>query len=460
MSKGDRVTFDPTGALLPDEGASETELAALATQLEDIRSVITGDRSADHSAQLSEEVGFSERFSFLELPERMLDEYVEQRGQSVLGRILHAARQLRDRVDRIVVLGNRTVEWSARALLDACCEPCFNELTRGQRGSRPRVYFAGSNLDNDATAGLLTLLTEGRSPDCLEDRWAILVCDDLSTSPQTRAAFRYFLSALRSFYRGDMASVAESVILVGTDSATLYALGETLGCTHAFINQDEIDQRFPVFSPAGLLPAATLGVDVVRLLEGASAMNDHFRTAPVGANVVLDFVGTGHLWKSRRHVRIRGLRVWASALESAARWYVHLRERVVGFGDKSVLTPPGPVLWTNLIVEQCRCDPLAFGWPESAPGGWNDFDDRTQPELLSSAIGETARRDHRDGIPAADIRLSRLNEHTLGQLVQMWMLAAVAEQMLESAGAVTDLNCEGCSEDFAVRFLYGPPSTC
>jgi glucose-6-phosphate isomerase len=404
--------------------------------------------------------GFSRRVSFLEQPERILDEYVEQRGQSVLGRILHAARQLRERVDRIVVLGHRNVKWSARALLDACCEPCFNELTRGQRGSRPRVYFAGSDLDNDATAGLLTLLTEGRSPDCLEDRWAILVCDDPSTSPHTRAVFRHFLSALRSFYRGDMASVADSVIPVGTASATLSAIAETLGCTHAFISHSEIDQRFPIFSPVGLLPAATLGVDVVRLLEGASAMNDHFRTAPVGANAVLDFVGIGHLWESRRHVRIRGLRIWTSALESAARWYVHLRERVVGSGTKSLITPPGPVLWTNVIVEQCRCDPLTFGRPESALDGWNELDDRTQPELLSSAICETARRDHRNGIPAADIRLTRLNEHTLGQLVQMWMLATVAEKMLESSGCVTDSNGEGCFEDFAVRFLYGPTSTC
>jgi glucose-6-phosphate isomerase len=294
----------------------------------------------------------------------------------------------------------------------------------------------------------------------LEDRWAILVCDDLSTSPQTRAVFRHFLSALRSFYRGDMASVADLVIPVGTASATLSAIGETFGCTHAFVDQDGIDRRFLMFSPAGLLPAAIVGADVVRLLEGASAMNDHFRTAPVGANAVLDFVGIGHLWKSRCHVRIRGLRVWASALESAARWYVHLREQVVGCDATSVLTPPRCVLWTNLIVEQCRCDPLAFGWPESAPDDWHDFDDRTQPELLSSAIRERSRRDHRDGIPAADVRLARLNEHTLGQLVQMWMLAAVAEQMLESSDSTTDSNGEGCLEDFSVRFLYGPPSTC
>jgi hypothetical protein len=93
---------------------------------------------------------------------------------------------------------------------------------------------------------------------------------------------------------------------------------------------------------------------------------------------------------------------------------------------------------------------------------WLEGSRRSNPAgtLLSSAICATARRDRRNGIPAADIRLTRLNEHTLGQLVQMWMLATVAEKMLESSGCVTDSNGEGCFEDFAVRFLYGPTSTC
>jgi glucose-6-phosphate isomerase len=485
MAKGDRVTYDPTGTFLPDAGISTTELVALTTRLNAIRHAMTGGNSAGQEVPNAREEGFPGGFSFFELPERILDEYVELRGQSVLGRILTTARQMRDRVDQIVVLGDRSVDRSVRALLDACCEPYFNQLTRAQRGGRPRVYFAGSDLDNDATAGLLTLLTEGRSPDRLEDRWAILLCDGTGTSPQTRVVFRHFLSALRSFYRGDMASLADCVIPVATSSGTLSAIAERLSCTHAFLVREGIDNRFLMFSPEVLLPAAIVGADVVRLLEGASAMNDHFQVAPVGENAVLDFAALGHLWESDPHVRIRGLRIWAAALESAARWYVHLRERVVGQGrgseaiakgsfaasnsageTRSVLgASPGStqtrrVFWTNLIVEQCRCDPLAFGCHESDPDSWNDFAGRTLPEMLSSAIRETSRRDHQDGIPTADIRLARLNEHTLGQLVQMWMLAAVVEQLLDPLDCGTDSSCERRSEDFAVRFLYGPASIC
>ena len=47
-----------------------------------------------------------------------------------------------------------------------------------------------------------------------------------------------------------------------------------------------------VLSAVGLLPAALMGLDVVKLLEGAVAMNEHFRTAPPQENIVLQFVGS------------------------------------------------------------------------------------------------------------------------------------------------------------------------
>ena len=42
---------------------------------------------------------------FLEMPERILDAYQSDRADSELARILDAAARLRDRVDKVVVLG-------------------------------------------------------------------------------------------------------------------------------------------------------------------------------------------------------------------------------------------------------------------------------------------------------------------------------------------------------------------
>ena len=54
--------------------------------------------------------------------------------------------------------GHRRILHGARALMEACCHPYHNELNRASRGSVPRMYFEGNNVDNDAAQGLLDLL--------------------------------------------------------------------------------------------------------------------------------------------------------------------------------------------------------------------------------------------------------------------------------------------------------------
>lgn len=67
--------------------------------------------------------------------------------------MLAVTKQLMTEVDRVVVLAEPSwLSWSA-ALMQACCQPHFNELTRGERGSRPRMVFVGDSLDNDAVQG-------------------------------------------------------------------------------------------------------------------------------------------------------------------------------------------------------------------------------------------------------------------------------------------------------------------
>lgn len=449
MAKGDRVTYDPSGVFLLGSDVSATQLTAMAERLTAIRADILGE-----AVESDDSSGTDPRLSacacdFRELPERMLDDYVEHRQQSELGRILQTARTIRDRVDRIVVVGSQGVLSSVRALLDACCEPFFNELTRSQRGGRPRMLLAGDDLDNDTITGLVTLLTEGRTPDLLVDRWALLLVDTPATGLPTQLVGRCLLQALRSFYRDDSTSLAELVIRVTPSRHHKGASGRSMGLHDDETVPRDPDADFRTFSAAGLLPAAIAGMDVVRLLEGASAANDHFRTAPVGVNAVLDFVGTNHLWRSAGPAKACGMRVWAPALHATARWYARLRQQHRGIAANTELADgedrfelsgamqvalatvaAEDVLWTELMVTQCRCDPLMVSLSASDPDGLDGLAGHRLPELRSEAIGKILGRRRQIGRPSGVFRLARLNEHTLGQWMQMAMFAVAAERRL------------------------------
>ncbi len=451
MNAIELIRYDSTGCLLNETGISLDDIASLSGQLAKLRDEVAVDdvQLYANPDQIPPEKQPLDA-AFYEMPERLLAEYRENRGESDLGRILATASRLRQMVDRVVVLGIGGSYMGARALMDACCEPYFNELSRADRGGRPRMYFEGNNVDNDATSGLLSLLGNGKPANDVDDQWAIVVTSKSGGTMETAVAFRQFLSSLKSSCVDDAARVAELVVPVTGTSGRLFDLCTELGCAKNdfFEVPDGVGGRFSILSAVGLLPAAILGIDVVKLLEGAAAMNEHFRTASPEDNVVLQYVAVCHLMEKLRGANIRVLSVWSKALEAAGLWYDQLLAESNGKSEIGA-TPLTVVntrdlhsraqqhqegrrdkLITNVIVENWRCDPLAVGHSELDQDRLNDLADRTLPDIMKAAIDGTNEAYREDGRPTADIRLPFVNEASLGQLFQMLMLATVVEGRL------------------------------
>ena len=74
--------------------------------------------------------------NFYPLPDKILSEYRADRYESELGQILKTANRLQSSVEAIVVLGIGGSYMGTRALMDACCEPYYNELSKAERGGR------------------------------------------------------------------------------------------------------------------------------------------------------------------------------------------------------------------------------------------------------------------------------------------------------------------------------------
>jgi glucose-6-phosphate isomerase len=142
------------------------------------------------------------------------------------------------------------------------------------------------------------------------------------------------------------------------------------------------------------------------------------------------------------------LSVWAKGLEYAGLWYDQLLAESLGKRELGS-TPLTTVntrdlhsraqqhqqgrrdkLFTNVIVDRWRFDPLAIGSSELNQDGLNDLAAKTLPDLMSAAIQGTNEAYREDGRPTCDLHLPACDEWSLGQFFQMMMLATVVEGRL------------------------------
>ena len=138
MAKVKPLVFDYRGSLIPENGITDDQIQQLSPALESARNeILKTDVELFASQDDIPEEKQPLDAGFFEMPERILDEYQSNRPDSELGRILDTAARLRERVDKVVVLGIGGSYMGARALMETCCQPYFNELTRAERGGRP-----------------------------------------------------------------------------------------------------------------------------------------------------------------------------------------------------------------------------------------------------------------------------------------------------------------------------------
>ncbi|MEQ8847960.1 glucose-6-phosphate isomerase [Botrimarina sp.] len=438
------LKYDPSGALFDHGGTSPIELDAIAPRLESARAEVLAD--ADLWARGVETPPEKQPLDagFHRLPDRLLAELAEKGAESEVARLRATADRLAGDCKSVVVLGIGGSYMGARALLEACCHPYYNEVPAGVRGGRPRVYFEGNNVDNDAASGLLQLLGTRDEP------WGVVVISKSGGTLETAAATRIFLRAL-SESAGD--KLPQRFVPVTGASGKLFDLSQALGAPEVYEVPDGVGGRFSVLSAVGLLPAALMGLDIEKLLAGAKAMNDHFESAPVAENVVLQYVGVCHLLEETEECSTRVLSTWGKRLEATGLWYDQLLAESLGKQEQGALPltivntrdlhsrgqqhqeGPRDKVITNVIVQSQDSEPLAIG--ELSLGGsdynqdkLNELSGKTLPEVLKAAIAGTNQAYAEDNRPTADIVMDRLDEHTIGQFLQMMMLATVVEGRL------------------------------
>jgi glucose-6-phosphate isomerase len=87
-------------------------------------------------------------------------------------------------------------------------------------------------------------------------------------------------------------------------------------------------------------------------------------------------------------------------------------------------------LINNIIVKQGKHAPMTIGMADRNEDDLNQFSRKTFADIQDAAFRGTSEVYEEAARPTADIILPALTEHTIGQLLQMLMLATVIEGRL------------------------------
>jgi glucose-6-phosphate isomerase len=415
--------------------------------VEQVRGMVSGERELHNPPPRLQPL----QPGFIDLPQKLLDQFRRKGDASELGKINRIAARVRESCDRVVVLGIGGSYLGAKALFDALCHAYHNELPAKMRMGKPRMYFEGNNLDNDALADLLELFENTCvDPDLPEERWGAVVVSKSGGTLETAAAFRAVRAEAARFYGAKSQELKDLIVPVTGPKGKLRDLARAEGYSDDEILTipDDIGGRFSVLTAVGLLPAAILGLDVRALLLGAAAMTKRFLEEPFDRNPVLQYAAVNHLMNTDLKKPVRVLAVWSKKLESLGLWDDQLLAESLGkFGRGPT---PVTAVYTrdlhsrgqqhqdgardkvinNLYVKATRHPPIMIGMADRNEDDLNSISRRGFPDLMEAAFRGTNQASAEAARPTADLLLPGLHEHALGQLLQMLMLATVVEGRL------------------------------
>jgi glucose-6-phosphate isomerase len=350
-------------------------------------------------------------------PRRLLDDYKTSRRASLLGQILGAAKRLRAIVDRVVILASQQSIDTEKMLFAACCHPFHNDLSRGQRGGRPKIYFAPVCPDNDQLHGLLEILLSDRAVSAIENSWGLIAIDDGACSGLLVGLFHLCWDALQSASSAEEES--ERAVVVGSNVSPLAAIAGRIGSPWVASDVTQCRAGQEVFHPGVLLAASVMGMDIVKLLRGAATVRERFATAPPGDNPALD-LGAVAYWLRQR----RGISDWAVASHAAA-----LKPLVDRFSTARLSAGRQNALLIQLLPQSVRADRLRVTMPVDG----KKTVDRFLVDVSASEMQAARELRSSLGQPTAMVRFSAVDEFSVGQLMTMFSITAAAEKQLATS---------------------------
>jgi len=238
--------------------------------------------------------------------------------QTLLEQTLDYAREARRQYDDVVVLGIGGSALGPIALRTALRPYAWNSLPPEARGGFPRLHVL-DNVDPETIAALLDRLNTGRT--------LFIVTSKSGGTAETMAQFLIVRDRLS---KGGGGWAGQNTVFI-TDPKK--------GALRPIASREQIDAldipanvggRFSVLTPVGLLPAALIGIDVAKMMEGARDMavrcdGDALSENPAGCYAMLQWMADTKLGRN-----IHVFMPYSDPLRDFAAWFVQLWAESLG----------------------------------------------------------------------------------------------------------------------------------
>ncbi len=188
-------------------------------------------------------------------------------------RIKKSAEKIRNESDILVVIGIGGSYLGARAVIESLTSSFYNMLPEEQR-KYPQILYVGNNLSPNYINEIIEYIGD--------KDFSVNVISKSGTTTEPAIAFRIFREMLENKYGIDE---ARSRIYATTDKekGALKTLANNEGY-ESFVVPNNVGGRYSVLTAVGLLPIATAGINIDKLMEGAQIAQKRYDDPDVKYN--------------------------------------------------------------------------------------------------------------------------------------------------------------------------------
>ena len=350
-------------------------------------------------------------------------------------RIKKAAKKIQNDSDFLIVIGIGGSYLGARAVIEALTN-CFYNMIPSKRRKTPKILYAGNNLSPNYLHDLLELIAEKDI--------SLNVISKSGTTTEPAIAFRILREAIETKYGVEE---AKKRIYVTTDKekGALKTLADDEKY-ETFVIPDNVGGRFSVLTAVGLLPIATAGIDIDKLMKGAEDARGKYSDPDVKFNDCYKYaVIRNLLYNSGKTTEI--LANYEPQLHYMTEWWKQLYGESEGKDGKG-LFPAGVDFTTDLhsmgqyiqdgkrnLIETVICveEPksnIVLAEDKENLDGLNYLAGKDLDYINKKAMEGTIEAHVTGNVPNMKITIDKLDEENLGHLIYFFEKACAMSGLI------------------------------